>query len=43
MSLSLCLLGMLEDGGDGLHISDAFHKAFLEVSDTLLTSLTAAH
>lgn len=25
---------MLEDGGEGLHISDAYHKAFLEVSPT---------
>lgn len=24
---------MLEDGSDGLYISDAYHKAFLEVSD----------
>uniref|UniRef100_A0A3Q3WM83 Serpin domain-containing protein n=1 Tax=Mola mola TaxID=94237 RepID=A0A3Q3WM83_MOLML len=27
------LPGMLEDGGDGVHISDAFHKAFLEVNE----------
>lgn len=33
--------GMLEDGGDGLHISDAYHKAFLEVSYFLLTLIAA--
>lgn len=30
--------GMLEDGSDGLHISDAFHKAFLEVRDITQSS-----
>lgn len=30
----LCVSGMLEDGVEGLHISDAYHKAFLEVSGT---------
>lgn len=28
----MCVAGMLEDGTDGLYISNAFHKAFLEVS-----------
>lgn len=32
---------MLEDSNFGLYISDAFHKAFLEVSQILSTSLRA--
>lgn len=36
---SLCVSGMLEDSNFGLYISDAFHKAFLEVSQILSTSL----
>lgn len=32
LSADRCVFsGMLEDGEDGIHISDAFHKAFLEV------------
>lgn len=27
---------MLEDGSDGLFISDAYHKAFLEVNRSLM-------
>lgn len=34
----LCVSGMLEDGVEGLHISDAYHKAFLEVSDDITGS-----
>lgn len=32
---------MLEDGGEMLHISDAYHKAFLEVSADDITSSSA--
>lgn len=30
----VCVPGILEGEGEGVHISDAYHKAFLEVSPT---------